>query len=82
MQISRNFESPLCPDDDTSLCELISAGLAQYVREIETVSGTATKEYILEEALQRMRSEWDDIRFECVPYRQGVAAIHESVPLF
>jgi len=69
MQISQNFESPLCPDEDTSLSELISAGLMEFIESIEEVSNTATKEFALEETLQRMQGEWNNIRFEFLPYR-------------
>jgi hypothetical protein len=54
VQISQNFESPMCPEPDTSLSELVSAGLMQYISRIEEVSVTATKEFALEETLHRM----------------------------
>ena len=59
----------MCPEAETSLAELVSAGLMQYIRHIEEVSLTATKEFALEETLQRMQSEWNDVKFEFLPYR-------------
>ena len=59
----------MCPEPDTSLAELVSAGLMQYISRIEEVSLTATQEFALEETLQRMQSEWNEIRFEFLPYR-------------
>lgn len=69
LQISRNFESPMCPEPETSLSELVSAGLMQFITHIEEVSATATKEFALEETLHRMQAEWDNVRFEFLPYR-------------
>ncbi len=62
----------MCPEPDTSLAELVSAGLMQYISRIEEVSLTATKEFALEETLQRMQSEWNEIRFEFLPYRYSI----------
>ena len=57
------------PEVETSLAELVAAGLMQFIKHIEEVSVTATKEFALEETLHRMQSEWNDVRFEFVPYR-------------
>ena len=59
----------MCPELETSLAELVSAGLIQYIVHIEEVSLTATKEFALEETLQRMQSEWNEVSFEFLPYR-------------
>lgn len=59
----------MCPEAETSLAELVSAGLMQYISHIEEVSLTATKEFALEETLQRMQSEWNEVCFEFLPYR-------------
>ena len=69
IQISQNFESPINPDQETSFSELITAGLMEFIGPIEEVSNTATKEFALEEILQRMQAEWNNIRFEFLPYR-------------
>ena len=69
-QISANFDSQMCPEPETSsLSELVSAGLMQFIAHIEEVSATATKEFALEETLKRMQAEWNDVRFEFLPYR-------------
>lgn len=69
LKISKNFESPMYPEPETSLAELVAAGLMQFIKHIEEVSVTATREFALEETLHRMQSEWNDVRFEFVPYR-------------
>ncbi len=58
-----------------SLSELVGAGLMQYISRIEEVSVTATKEFALEETLQRMQSEWNDIFFEFLPYRDSDVSV-------
>ena len=65
----------MCPEPDTSLSELVGAGLMQYISRIEEVSVTATKEFALEETLQRMQSEWNDICFEFLPYRDSDVSV-------
>ena len=71
VQISQDFESPLRPAEDTTLSELVTAGLFPFLERVEEVSLTATKEFALEQTLQRMQAEWNDIRFEYVPYRDS-----------
>ena len=35
----------------------------------ESISESATKEYNLERAMDKMRAEWKDMEFNIVPYR-------------
>ena len=65
----------MCPEPETSLSELVSAGLMQFIVHIEEVSATATKEFALEETLKRMQAEWNDVCFEFLPYRYEVHKI-------
>lgn len=55
--------------DDSSLNDMIEAGLPKFATQLEEMGGNATKEYALEKNLKKMKEEWQDIRFECVPYR-------------
>ena len=73
-QISQDFEAPLCPDSDTSLGQLVAAGLFNFLSRVEEVSATATKELALEESLDRMKDEWKEVRFEFLPYRYIILA--------
>lgn len=54
----------------SSLNEMIEAGLPKFATQLEEISASATKEYALEKNLEKMKSEWEDIVFECVPYRE------------
>ena len=43
---------------------------------LEEIGAAAAKEHSLEKALKKMKSEWQDLCFEMVPYRDTVSPIH------
>lgn len=49
---------------------MIEAGLPKFASQLEEISASATKEYALEKNLEKMKAEWEDVVFECVPYRE------------
>ncbi|XP_023310238.1 dynein heavy chain 3, axonemal [Anoplophora glabripennis] len=55
--------------EDSTLNDMIEAGLPKFSQQLEEISGAATKEYALQKNLAKMKDEWVDIKFECVPYR-------------
>lgn len=55
---------------------MIEAGLPKFSQQLEEISGAATKEYALQKNLAKMKEEWVDIKFECVPYRYLVFFYH------
>lgn len=55
--------------EDSTLNDMIEAGLPKFSQQLEEISGAATKEYALQKNLAKMKEEWVDIKFECVPYR-------------
>lgn len=55
--------------DNASLHDMIELGMIKYVGKLEEISVAATKEYQLENALEKMKTEWDSVCFESVPYR-------------
>lgn len=48
---------------------MIEAGLPKFTTQLEEIGAAATKEYALEKNLAKMKEEWVDVCFECVPYR-------------
>lgn len=65
--------------DNASLHDMIEIGMIKYAGKLEEISVAATKEFALEKALQKMKTEWDDVYFECSPYRETGVAVLSSV---
>jgi dynein heavy chain len=53
----------------TSLDVFIEQNFAQYIDQLDAISGTATKEFSFEKALQKMYADWQDVLFIIVAYR-------------
>ncbi|GLG98287.1 Dynein heavy chain, cytoplasmic, partial [Gryllus bimaculatus] len=68
-EISEVAGVDITPEKYPSLNDMVEAGLMKYVTRLDEISVSATKEYALEQNLQKMKEEWADIEFECVPYR-------------
>ncbi|KAF5294393.1 hypothetical protein FQR65_LT10758 [Abscondita terminalis] len=64
---------------ESTLNEMIDYGLTKYSTQLEEISGTASKEYALEKALEKMVEEWDDVKFELFPYRDTGVSILTSL---
>lgn len=56
-------------DNTSTLNDMIEAGLPKFTPQLEEISVSATKEYALEKNLRKMKEEWVDVMFECIPYR-------------
>lgn len=55
---------------------MIEAGLHRIVSQLEEIGATASKEYALEMAMAKMKDEWLNVVFECIPYREsGVSTL-------
>ncbi|XP_076366412.1 dynein axonemal heavy chain 3-like isoform X2 [Tachypleus tridentatus] len=63
----------------TSLSTMVEYGIDKHLSKLEDVGATATKEYSLEKALEKMKNEWKDICFEFVPYRETGVSILSAV---
>ena len=48
---------------------MIEAGMAKIIPQLEEIGATASKEHALEMSLAKMKSEWQNVAFECKPYR-------------
>ncbi|XP_022247843.1 dynein heavy chain 7, axonemal-like [Limulus polyphemus] len=78
-QISDAIGFPLRADDNTTLAKIIDLSLDEFVSQFELISESASKEYSLEKALEKMIQEWDDMEFVMVPYRETGTYILSSV---
>ncbi|KAI8803834.1 dynein heavy chain and region D6 of dynein motor-domain-containing protein [Cladochytrium replicatum] len=84
--ISQHVGFRLQPDESTSLTAMLERNLSEYMVKLEEISGLATKEYSFEKALQKMYTEWQEMAFSTVPYRDTgthiLASVEEIQTLF
>ncbi|XP_071449339.1 dynein axonemal heavy chain 3-like [Hetaerina americana] len=78
-QISEIVGVPIIPTEESTLAEMIEFGLPKHISELEEIGTRATKEYGLEQSLAKMKSEWMDVKFECIPYRETGVSILSAV---
>ncbi|CAB3991140.1 dynein heavy chain 3, axonemal-like, partial [Paramuricea clavata] len=67
------------PEADTSLCNMLEYGLHKCLDKLEDISVSASKEFSLEKSLEKMKSEWAEMYFEFIPYRDTGVSILSSV---
>eukprot|EP00794_Sanderia_malayensis_P008808 gene8808-9750_t len=78
-QMSDIVNSDIKPEHNTSLCQMLEYGLQKHLPRLEEISGSASKEYSLEKAMEKMKSEWSGMSFELVPYRDTGVSILSAV---
>ncbi|KAG5895230.1 hypothetical protein JTB14_003447 [Gonioctena quinquepunctata] len=69
-KISEIVGIPLNVTPDSTLNDMIEAGLPKFAQQLEEIGAAATKEYALQKNLAKMKEEWVDICFECISYRE------------
>lgn len=66
-------------DDQACVAQFLSMHLDQHLSRFEDIGETASKEYSLEKAMEKMASEWSDIEFGLVAYRETGTSILSTV---
>ncbi|XP_044289654.1 dynein axonemal heavy chain 3 isoform X4 [Varanus komodoensis] len=78
-QISDIVGYEIRPDETTSLMNMLEYGLSKFIEKIEPIGAAASKEYSLEKNMEKMKSEWTNICFNFVKYRDTDTSILSSI---
>ncbi|XP_072535232.1 dynein axonemal heavy chain 3 [Salminus brasiliensis] len=67
------------PDADTSLLNMVELGLSSFTHKLEEIVASASKEFSLEKALEKMKNEWADLHFAFSQYRDTGTSVVSAV---
>ncbi len=77
--ISEIIGFPLRPTPDLTLQRIIDMNLDEYISKFEMISEAASKEQSLEKNLAKMKTEWEDMSFQIIPYRETGTYVISSI---
>ncbi|CAG5104629.1 Oidioi.mRNA.OKI2018_I69.chr1.g1402.t2.cds [Oikopleura dioica] len=63
------------PDEDTTLLQMLEFNLGQHLPKLEEIAVSAAKEYALEKTLNKMKEDWQEMKFTLLPYRDTSVSI-------
>ncbi|XP_060028831.1 dynein axonemal heavy chain 3 isoform X1 [Erinaceus europaeus] len=68
-QISEVVGCEIKPTETTCLANMLEYGFSKYIDKLEPIGAAASKEYSLEKNLEKMKSDWVNMVFNFVKYR-------------
>uniref|UniRef100_A0A8C5KDB1 Dynein axonemal heavy chain 3 n=1 Tax=Jaculus jaculus TaxID=51337 RepID=A0A8C5KDB1_JACJA len=68
-QISEIVGYEIKPTETTCLLNMLEFGFGKFVEKLEPIGAAASKEYSLEKNLEKMKSDWANMTFNFVKYR-------------
>ncbi|XP_047390171.1 dynein axonemal heavy chain 3 isoform X4 [Sciurus carolinensis] len=74
-QISEIVGYEIRPTETTCLLNMLDYGFGKYVEKLEPIGAAASKEYSLEKNLEKMKSDWVNMTFSFVKYRDTDTSI-------
>ncbi|XP_062843095.1 dynein axonemal heavy chain 1 [Trichomycterus rosablanca] len=76
--LSERISMSVKPKANLTFSRCLELGLQQHVDEIARVAEVAGKEYAIEQALDKMNTEWSSVMFEVLPYKETGTYILKS----
>eukprot|EP00736_Rhodelphis_marinus_P008343 Rmarinus@m.28773 len=73
--LSTKIGSPVQPTSETTLSKILESNLEDRLDDILAVSEVASKEYVLEKALEKMKKEWSTIKLQYIEWKETKSAI-------
>ncbi|XP_027467991.1 dynein heavy chain 3, axonemal [Zalophus californianus] len=74
-QISEIVGSEIKPTETTCLSNMLEYGFGKFVDKLEPIGAAASKEYSLEKNLEKMKSDWVNMTFNFMKYRDTDTSI-------
>ncbi|NXK27218.1 DYH3 protein, partial [Arenaria interpres] len=78
-QISEIVGCEIRPDETTTLKNILEFGLSKYMAQLEPIGAAASKEHSLEKSIEKMKSEWVNVQFSLVKYRDTDTSILSAI---
>ncbi|XP_038618403.1 dynein heavy chain 3, axonemal [Tachyglossus aculeatus] len=78
-QISELVGYEIKIDENTCLLSMLEYGLFKFIEKLEPIGAAASKEYSLEKSLDKMKSEWVNMAFCFVKYRDTDTSILSAI---
>ncbi|XP_053412126.1 dynein axonemal heavy chain 3 [Nycticebus coucang] len=74
-QISEIVGYEIKPTETTCLSNMLDYGLGKFIEKLEPIGAAASKEYSLEKNMEKMKSDWVNMTFSFVKYRDTDTSI-------